>query len=64
LWRSGVREAEAKERSGKSRKDKEARETGQSRTIEPLLAGDRQTQKRVARAHNPLQRSAFEVSLS
>jgi hypothetical protein len=32
--------------------------------IEPLLAGDRQTEKRVAKGHNPLQRMPFEVSLS
>jgi UDP-N-acetylglucosamine 2-epimerase len=32
--------------------------------IEPLLAGDRQTEKRVAKARNPLQRMPFEVSLS
>jgi hypothetical protein len=32
--------------------------------IEPLLAGDRQTEKRMAKGHNPLQRMPFEVSLS
>jgi hypothetical protein len=32
--------------------------------IEPLLAGDRQKEKRVAKARNPLQRMPFEVSLS
>jgi hypothetical protein len=32
--------------------------------IEPLPAGDRQTEKRVAKARNPLQRMPFEVSLS
>jgi hypothetical protein len=32
--------------------------------IEPLLAGDRQTEKRVAKARNPLPRMPFEVSLS
>jgi hypothetical protein len=33
-------------------------------TFEPWLAGDRQKEKRVAKARNPLQRGAFEVSLS
>jgi hypothetical protein len=32
--------------------------------IEPLPAGDRQREKRVAKARNPLQRMPFEVSLS
>ena len=41
-----------------------ADDIGRARTFEPLLAGDRQRQKRVAKARNPLQRSAFEVSLS
>jgi hypothetical protein len=41
-----------------------ADDIGRCRTFEPLLAGDRQKQKRVAKARNPLQRSAFEVSLS
>jgi hypothetical protein len=39
-------------------------EDSQSRTVEPLLAGDRLREKRVAKTHNPLQREAFEVSLS
>jgi hypothetical protein len=34
------------------------------RTFEPWLGGDRQTGKHVAKAHNPLQRGCFEVSLS
>jgi hypothetical protein len=51
LWRSGVR-------------DEGAEEIGLSRTFEPLLVGDRQKQKRVAKARNPLQRGSFEVSLS
>jgi hypothetical protein len=33
-------------------------------TFGPLLAGDRQTEKRMAKARNPLQRGCFEVSLS
>jgi len=32
--------------------------------IEPLPTGDRQRQKRVAKARNPLPRMPFEVSLS
>jgi hypothetical protein len=32
--------------------------------IEPLPAGDRQKEKRMAKARNPLQRMPFEVSLS
>jgi len=51
LWRSGV-------------KQERADDIGRARTFEPLLAGDRQRQKRMAKARNPLQRSAFEVSLS
>jgi hypothetical protein len=51
LWRSGV-------------KEERAEDIGRSRTFEPLLGGDRQRQKRVAKARNPLQRSAVEVSLS
>jgi hypothetical protein len=35
-----------------------------ARTLEPLRCGDRQRQKRVAKARNPLQSGAFEVSLS
>jgi hypothetical protein len=34
------------------------------RTLEPLRCGDRQKQKRVAQAGNPLQSGSFEVSLS
>jgi hypothetical protein len=33
-------------------------------TFEPWLAGDRQKEKRVAKARNALQRGPFEVSLS
>jgi hypothetical protein len=51
LWRSGVR-------------DEEAEDIGDSGTFEPLLAGDRQRQNRVAKARNPLQSGCFEVSLS
>jgi len=32
-------------------------------TFEPLLGGDRQTEKRVPKVHNPLQWGRFEVSL-
>jgi hypothetical protein len=39
-------------------------EPARTGNIEPLLAGDRQTGKRVAKGHNPLQRMLFEVSLS
>jgi hypothetical protein len=35
-----------------------------SPVVEPLLAGDRQREKRVAATHNPLPSEAFEVSLS
>jgi hypothetical protein len=35
-----------------------------ARNIEPLPTGDRQMEKRVAKARNPLQRTPFEVSLS
>jgi hypothetical protein len=34
------------------------------RTFEPLLGGDRQKEKRMAKARNPLQTGSFEVSLS
>jgi hypothetical protein len=37
---------------------------GRCRTFEPLHDGDRQKEKRVAKARNPLQRTCFEVSLS
>jgi hypothetical protein len=43
---------------------KETASIGYSGIFEPLLAGDRQREKRVAEAHNPLQRGCFEVSLS
>jgi hypothetical protein len=33
-------------------------------TFEPLPDGNRQIEKRVAKARNPLQRGAIEVSLS
>jgi hypothetical protein len=33
-------------------------------TFEPLRAGDRQREKRVAKARNPLKSVRFEVSLS
>jgi hypothetical protein len=35
-----------------------------SGTFEPLLGGDRQTAKSVAKAHNPLPTGYFEVSFS
>jgi hypothetical protein len=51
LWRSGV--------------DTEQIVTiGPSGTFEPWLAGNRQKQKRMAKAGDPLQRWLFEVSLS
>jgi len=37
---------------------------GHCRTFEPLLAGDRQREKRVAKKHNPLPSVFPEVSLS
>jgi hypothetical protein len=51
LWRRGVQ-------------DEKAEQAGHFRTFEPLLGGDRQKQKRVAKARNPLQSGTFEVSLS
>jgi hypothetical protein len=45
-------------------RDEGAEDTGYSKTFEPLLAGDRLREKRVPKAHNPLQRESFEVSLS
>jgi hypothetical protein len=39
-------------------------EDGQSRVVEPLLAGDRQREKHAAATHNSLPSEAFEVSLS
>jgi hypothetical protein len=39
-------------------------EPARAGNIEPLPTGDRQTEKRVAKARNPLQRMPFEVSLS
>jgi hypothetical protein len=44
--------------------DESAEDTSHFGTFEPLLAGDRQKEKRVAKAHNPLQRGSFDVSLS
>jgi hypothetical protein len=41
-----------------------AEHTSRFGTFEPLLGGDRQKEKRVAKARNPLQRGPFEVSLS
>jgi hypothetical protein len=51
LWRLGVdtEDTAARRRPG---------------TFEPLLVGDRQKQKRMAKARNPLQSGCFEVSLS
>jgi hypothetical protein len=43
---------------------KKAEDIGHCGTSEPLLAGDRQKKKRVAKARNPLQKRSFEVSLS
>jgi hypothetical protein len=34
------------------------------RTFEPLPGGDRQTEMRVAKGRDPLQKGSFEVSLS
>jgi hypothetical protein len=42
---------------------KRLRNNGYSRTFEPLLAGDRQSEGRVAKARNPSIKRAFEVSL-
>ena len=39
-------------------------DSGPSGTFEPLHDGDRQRGKSVAKARNPLQSGAFEVSLS
>jgi hypothetical protein len=50
LWRPGVPD--------------KAKQISHSRTFEPLLGGDRQKENRVAKAHIPLQRGSFEVSLS
>jgi hypothetical protein len=44
--------------------NQEVNDIGHSGTSRPLLAGDRQKEKRVAKARNPLQRGSFEVSLS
>jgi hypothetical protein len=46
------------------RRTRASRELDRVGNIEPLLAGDRQKEKRVAKARNPLQSMAFEVSLS
>jgi hypothetical protein len=51
LWRTGV-------------PDQKSEDIGCPGTFEPLLGGDRQTEKRAAKAHIPLQRGSFEVSLS
>jgi hypothetical protein len=51
LWRSGV-------------ETEDAAAIGRSGTFEPLLGGDRQNEKRMAKARNPLRRGAFVVSLS
>jgi hypothetical protein len=51
MWRSGVR-------------NEKAQDIGHSRTFEPLLAGDRQTARCVAKARNALKWGPFEVSLS
>jgi hypothetical protein len=45
-------------------RDENAEDISHSGTFEPLLAGDRQKQKRVAKARNALQKGSFEVSLS
>jgi hypothetical protein len=50
LWRSGV--------------DAEDAAAVNCGTFEPWLAGDRQKEKRMAKARKPLQRGSFEVSLS
>jgi hypothetical protein len=39
----------------------DAAATRHSGTFEPLLGGDRQKEKRMAKARNPLQRGSFEV---
>jgi hypothetical protein len=41
-----------------------AHDISHSGTFEPLLGGDRQKEKRVAKGHDPLQKGTFEVSLS
>jgi hypothetical protein len=51
LWRSGVDSENAAAVSHRG-------------IFEPWLAGDRQKQKRMAKARKPLQRGSFEVSLS
>ncbi len=45
-------------------KTKRLNKISYSGTFEPLLGGDRQREKHVAKAHNPLQRGSVEVSLS
>jgi hypothetical protein len=45
-------------------RDENADDISHSGTFEPLLGGDRQKQKRVAKARNALQKGSFEVSLS
>jgi hypothetical protein len=44
--------------------NREVEEHSYSIAFEPLLAGDRQKEKRVPKARNPLQSGSFEVSLS
>jgi hypothetical protein len=44
--------------------DQSAEHSSHFRTIEPLLAGDRQKEKRVAKARNRCKGGPFEVSLS
>src|SRR2546430_14206621 len=42
-------------------RNQEVKDIGHSGTSRPLLAGDRQKEKRVAKARNPLQRGPLEV---
>jgi hypothetical protein len=44
--------------------NQEVKDISHSGTSRPLLAGDRQREKRVAKVPNPLQRGSLEVSLS
>jgi hypothetical protein len=55
---------EGSDRDATGSSDENAEDSSHSGTFEPLLAGDRQKQKRVAKARNALQMGAFEVSLS
>jgi hypothetical protein len=45
--------------SGANVQAENAEDIGHSGTIEPLPSGDRQTEKRVAKARNPLQRGSL-----